>query len=83
MIGFADRDDVEEWLEPMGYEEFWNEVEHFQLYLQSKESCDAQIARGLVEESVVLQALKAMARLELIERFQLPVRDTMPWFSLH
>jgi hypothetical protein len=83
MIGFKDRQDVEEWLEPLSYEEFWQETAPFALALQSKESCDRQIARGIVDEAVVLDALKGMARLEIIEMFNLPVRDTMPWYSLH
>ena len=80
---FNDREDVEEWLKPLDYEGFWREIEIFGLDLQPRESCDAQIASGEIDEATVLYVLKGMARLELIERYALPVRDVMPQYSLH
>ena len=80
---FKDKEDVEEWLAPLDYEAFWKETAPFALALLSRDSCDDQIASGGVDRKTVLFILKGMARLELIERFQLPVRDTMPWYSLH
>ncbi|MCB1471019.1 MAG: hypothetical protein KDK08_28525 [Rhizobiaceae bacterium] len=80
---FGDREDVEEWLKPLDYEGFWREIEIFALDIQPRESCDAQIANGEIDEATVLFVLKGMARLELIERYALPVRDVMPQHSLH
>lgn len=83
MPAFKHMEDVEEWLAPLDYESFWRKTAPFALGLQSRESCDRQIASGSIDEATVLSVLKGMARLELIERHALPVRDTVPWMSLH
>lgn len=83
MMMFEDREDVEEWLEPLDYETFWREVSIFPIELQSKESCDEQIARGVVSEKTVLNVLKGFVRLQLIDLFQLKTRDCFPHFSMH
>jgi len=80
---FNDMQDVEEWLGRMDYGTFWREVQPFALALQSRESCDAQIAGGKVKEALVLEVLKGMARLELVERFRLGPRIAAPWHRLH
>lgn len=80
---FDDANDVEEWLELLDYESFWTEIAALDLEIQSREGCDEQIARGIVDEATLLFVLKGMARLELIERFNLKRRDTMPFYSLH
>ena len=76
---FNDSDDLGEWLDPLGYEAFWEAVAPFALRLQSRRSCDEQIAAGIVEEDTVLIVLKSMARLELAERLRLRPRDRTPW----
>jgi hypothetical protein len=83
MPAFKDMEDVEEWLRPLDYEGFWRETAIHGLAIQPRESCDRQIMSGSVDQATVLSALKGMARLELIQRYALPVRDTMPWMSLH
>ncbi|MBN9304896.1 MAG: hypothetical protein BGO82_10700 [Devosia sp. 67-54] len=85
MMQFDDSDDVEEWLETLGYEDFWTQADLFVLELcgQSRACCDRQIASGSIDANTVLDVLKGMARLELIERFSLKPRDIMPWYSLH
>lgn len=83
MMNFDDWEDVDEWLKPLDYESFWNEVRPFSLDLQSKRSCDEQIASGSIDEATVLDVLKFMARLELTQRYRLQHRDAAPWFSLH
>lgn len=80
---FDDREDVEEWLEPLGYDAFWRETAVFCLGLPDREDIDAAIARGELDTDCALYALKGMARLELIQRFGLKPRDIMPWYSLH
>lgn len=83
MMAFDDREDVEEWLEPLDYEGFWKEAEPFGLILEPRESCDRQIASGSIDEATVLYVLKGMARLELTFRYRLKPRDRMPWLALH
>lgn len=83
MQTFNDMEDVEEWLEPLDYETFWREAAPFDLALEPKKSCDAQIASGSIDQGTVLYVLKGLARLELVERYALRPRDTMPWHSLH
>ena len=80
---FNDMEDVEEWLAPLDYETFWREAAPLDLALEPKESCDAQIASGSIDEGTVLYVLKGLARLELVERYALLPRDRMPWHSLH
>lgn len=86
MMQFKDADDVEEWLETLDYDAFWLEAADafvLDLYGQSRDTCDKQIASRSIDENTVLCALKGMARLELVERFNLRTRDIMPWHSLH
>lgn len=83
MRSFDDMEDVQEWLVPLDYENFWKEIEPFALELQPRESCDVQIANGSIDEATVLYVLKGMARLELVQRYGLRPRDVMPWHSLH
>ncbi len=79
---FKDMEDVEEWLASLDYPAFWDAAEGLELDLEPKESCDAQIARGSIDEATVLHVLKGLARLELVERFRLPARGRT-WRSLH
>lgn len=83
MSQFADAEEVEEWLAGLDYEAFWREAERLELDIQSRESCDDQIAIGSVDEAMVLRVLKGMARLELIDRFKLYPRTAMPWERLN
>ena len=64
-------DDVEAWLEPMNYEEFWLAVRPHYLVLEHRHICDAQIASGEVDRETVLIGLKAMAAYELRRRHRL------------
>ena len=83
MIRFEDRDDVEEWLEPLDYEEFWREVAFFDVSLPSREDCDDDIWRGRASEALVLDGLKAMARVQIVIDRKLPPRFVMSETSLH
>lgn len=75
-------DDVEEWLEPMDYSGFWFAIEPYDLVLQPREHCDRQIASREVEQSLILECLKYMARLELMEKLGLESRLPTPWLKL-
>ncbi|MBB4305126.1 hypothetical protein GGD81_004194 [Rhodobium orientis] len=83
MCYFEDQQDVRDWLEPLGYEEFWREVSTFDLRLQSKESCDQQISSGSVDEATVLRVLKGMVRMQVIDQQNLPPRDYVAPLSMH
>ncbi|MFA6965226.1 hypothetical protein [Bosea sp. (in: a-proteobacteria)] len=80
---FEDEQDVEEWLEPLDYAQFWRETATFCLDLPSRDHCDTSIARRKVPEATVLSVLKGMARLQIVERQKLPARITVPWMSRH
>ena len=80
---FDDWQDVKEWLGPLDYEAFWREIAVFAPEIQSRESCDEQIAAGIVDEATVLDVLKEFVWLELIQRYDLRPRDRMPVYSLH
>lgn len=75
-------DDVEAWLAPMEYEEFWYVIKDYYLVLPNKESCDIQIASGEVERDLVLEVLKRMARLALTKRHRLKYRMSTPWLRV-
>lgn len=80
---FEDQTDVDEWLDPLSYEAFWQEVSTFSLDLPNREDCDADIADGVVPTAIMLNVLKGFTRLQVIEQQNLPVRITVPWMSLH
>lgn len=80
---FEDQTDVDDWLDPLSYEEFWQEVSTFDLDIPGREDCDADIAAGIVAEAMALRVLKGFARLQVIEQQSLPVRISVPWMSLH
>ncbi|MCR5858264.1 hypothetical protein [Mesorhizobium sp. J428] len=84
MRWFEHREDVEEWLRPLGYDAFWREIERYAVTLEAKVSCDMQIESGSIDEETVLTALKALAVVDLVERYELARRPVdMPWISLH
>ena len=76
--------DVEEWLEPMSYLEFWYAIEPFELRLQGQDKahCDKQIRNTEVDQETVLDVLKYFARLELSKRYQLKRRVIAPWLEV-
>lgn len=80
---FEDADDVEEWLEPLGYEGFWRKTAAFDFDAELRQNFDEQIAAGIVDEATVLSVMKGIARLELIKRFKLGPCDRMPVLSFH
>lgn len=80
---FNSCDDIERWLEPMTYEQFWEEVGPYNLTLQPRDHCEDQIARGLATEEVVLDVLKTMARIELQDILQLEWEGAFEPMALH
>ncbi|CTQ58149.1 hypothetical protein [Roseibium album] len=78
MVVFEDVEDVIEWLESLGYVDFWEAVEPYQLTLQDRDFCDGQIASGSVPQNLVLSGLKTLARIELTQRLKLKRRCPEP-----
>lgn len=82
MKNFKHIQDIDEWLEPLKYEEFWYAVEPFDLVLQDRDHCDEQIAECDVNKDTVLSVLKFMARRELTDQLGLKRRPVTPWVQL-
>jgi hypothetical protein len=82
MAQFTYIDDVEDWLAPMDYDGFWYAVAPYNLVLQDKDHCDRQIEEGIVEQALVLDVLKSMARIELTQILKLHRKMPTPWVQL-
>lgn len=82
MQKFRWRDDVEAWLKPMNYEQFWHEIRPHCLVMYRREECDAQIAKGLATTQDVLAGLKIVAASLLGQRHQLKRKPTTPWLRI-
>ena len=80
---FKDIDDIVEWLEPMDYETFWDEIRPYCLLLFPRVDCDRDLANGHVDEEDLLSILKTMARAELASILKLEWRDDVPMITLH
>ena len=78
MCLFKDIDDVYEWLEPMTYDQFWDEVGPYNLDIPLKPGGDAQLAAGEVDLETITIGLKTLARVELTEIFGLKPRMSPP-----
>ena len=75
---FKTRDDVEEWLAPMNYEQLWREIKPWCLVLPfSREKCDADIAAGADIEDVKT-GLKMIAEHLIAKRHNLKYRPHGP-----
>lgn len=83
MIFFKDAKEVEEWLEPLEYEDFWRETGIFNLAIPSREHCDECILKENVPMATILSVVKGMARLQIVNEQKLPSGVTVPWMSLH
>jgi hypothetical protein len=82
MEKFRTIDDVEAWLEPMNYEQFWREIRPYCLVLEYRSVCDVQIATGKAARRDVLIGLKMMACHELTRRHRLRRRPATPWLTV-
>jgi len=75
---FKTRDDVEEWLAPMNYEQFWREIKPWCLVMPyTRAKCDADIAAGADIEHVKI-GLKMIAEYLLAKRHNLKPRPHGP-----
>lgn len=72
-------EDIEEWLGPKGYNDFWVDVSAFEVHLPYREYCDEKIDSGQVEKEVILGGLKFLASTQIASRLKLGRRPlSMP-----
>lgn len=75
MFVFRDIEEVEEWLDPLGYTAFWEAITPWDVLSgAARAHCDATIARGITSETTVLKCMKALVRLELTQCLGLSAR---------
>jgi len=75
VITFEDIQDVEDWLEPLGYEAFWQAVEPWSVFAaDDRAHFDDVLARNVTDMDTMLTCLKAEVRIFLTERLNLKRR---------
>lgn len=74
--------EVEEWLEPLTYKEYWTEIDLNGLQSENRDHYDCEIARG-IPEATILKVLKAETRLEIIAEQDLKCRHPHDEMLLH
>lgn len=80
MVVSQDVEELEEWLEPLGYDAFWEAMENWPVFtVADRDHCDGLIAGGDVPEETILNGLKSMAISNLREGLTLPFR----WYQTH
>lgn len=75
---FQDIQDLEDWLRPLDYVQFWHAVEPYRFSMQERDHCDELIAGGKVDPALILSGLKFMAVLELSASLNLKNRIREP-----
>lgn len=79
MVVFEDIQDVQDWLDPLDYIAFWSAIEPWNIFEDADRAhCDQTIADGVSPQETVLYCMKGMARMELIQRFDLKPRAIEP-----
>ena len=79
MVVFEDIQDVEEWLAPCDYADFWTAVAPWAIFSGAERAhYDQVMADGEVNPDKVLHCLKDMAMMELRTRFGLKDRTHEP-----
>lgn len=79
MIFFEDIEDVQEWLDPLSYVAFWEATQMWAIFTdKDRAHCDQTISDEIAPQDTVLACMKAIARMELIRRFDLGPRALEP-----
>ncbi len=81
MKKFEHVEDVEEWLEPMSYDEYWFQLSAYGLGSKEREHCDKCIKDGALAETV-LSVIKNLTRIDLTKELGLELRPVTPWVQL-
>ncbi|MCA1241456.1 hypothetical protein LC092_03285 [Stappia stellulata] len=83
MRDFDDVEDVIEWLEPLGYLQFWDAIAPYGIDLPDRDHCDEEIMRGVDTTEEMLTFLKGLTRVELTQRYRLKRRSYVETMSMH
>ncbi|WP_299825296.1 hypothetical protein [uncultured Roseobacter sp.] len=79
MIVFETFEDVEAWLEPLGYDAFWDAIlPTGALGPEDRAHCDQTLADGVSDMDTVARVVKRMALFELVAQHDLPFRCDKP-----
>lgn len=74
-------DDVENWLRPMNYEQFWCEIRPHCLSMHTRSECDNDIAHGAAAADVLV-VMKAVAAKLIARRHKLKRKPATPWLKV-
>jgi len=81
MRKFEHVQDVEEWLEPMSYDEFWVKLSPYGVDAEIRTDCEVSIANGASQDTV-LSVMKSLTRIDLTKKLDLKRRPITPWVQL-
>lgn len=70
--------DLREWLAPMGYQQFWQEIRPYCVVIPDRDECDEALASGRLTMGNLLPVLKDMAAMQFARRHGLPIRPGTP-----
>lgn len=73
--------DVEEWLEPMSWDEYFVKLSPYGVDAGMRADCEASIANGTSPDTV-LSLMKGLTRIELTKELGLKRRPITPWVQL-
>ena len=73
MEKFEDQQELEDWLDTLDYEAFWQAIDPNNLNPGFKNDCDISVARG-VDKTVILKCIKAKKRIEIVKEQNLKPR---------
>jgi len=81
MRDFEHVQDVEEWLEPMNWDEFFVKLCPYGVDAEIRADCEISVANG-GSQATVLSVIKSLMRIELTNELGLKRRPITPWVQL-
>ena len=81
MRKFEHVQDVEEWLEPMSWDEFFVKLSPYGVDAEIRADCEISVANGGSQDTV-LSVIKSLMRIELTKELGLKRRPITPWVQL-
>jgi len=81
MRNFEHVQDVEEWLEPMSWDEFFVKLSPYGVDAGMRADCEVSIANGTSPDTV-LSLMKSLTRIDLAKELGLKRRPITPWVQL-
>ena len=81
MKNFEHVQDVEEWLEPMSWDEFFVKLSPYGVDAGMRADCEVSIADGASIDTV-LSVMKSLTRIDLTKELGLKRRPITPWVQL-